>query len=63
MNVISHLVVVALWVSFRSFPPKDASVALVVTDMLFAIEVLVDDDREENTDAFLSTLYATGDVG
>lgn len=34
MNFISHFVVVAAWLSFRSLPPKEAMVAFVVTDIL-----------------------------
>lgn len=34
MKPISQLVVEASWVSFRSLPPKEAMVALVVTDMI-----------------------------
>ena len=34
MNAISQFVVEALWVSFRSFPPKEAMVAFVWTDIV-----------------------------
>lgn len=34
MKFISQPVVVALWASFNSFPPKEAMVALVVTGMV-----------------------------
>lgn len=34
LKFISHLVEVAAWLSLRSLPPKEAIVALVVTDIL-----------------------------
>jgi len=40
LNPISQLVVEALWVSFSSLPPKEAMVALVVTDIIRVVQRL-----------------------
>lgn len=40
LNFISHFVVVAAWLSFRSLPPKEAMVAFVVTDILYILYVV-----------------------
>lgn len=45
MNFISHFVVVAAWLSLRSFPPKEAMVAVVVTADI--IRVVKDEKRRE----------------
>jgi hypothetical protein len=39
LKFISQLVVEAAWEHLRSLPPKEAMVALVVTDILMYVEV------------------------
>lgn len=46
MNFISHFVVVAAWLSFKSLPPKEAMVAFVVTDILMYLPMLEGEKKE-----------------
>lgn len=40
LNGISHPRVLDWWVSFKTLPPKEAIVALVVTDILMIVTVI-----------------------